>query len=68
MEQVNLWWQSYQFVGNPSYVLARKLRALKGDLHRWNNEIFGHFYFFISRIVYQKSANLKERNPIIHEV
>jgi hypothetical protein len=42
VEQVNLWWQSYQFDGDPSYVLARKLKALKGDLRRWNNEIFGH--------------------------
>jgi hypothetical protein len=42
VEQVNLWWQSYQFDGDPSYVLACKLRALKGDLRRWNNEIFGH--------------------------
>jgi hypothetical protein len=38
----NLWWQSYQFVGDPSYVLACKLKALKGDLRRWNNEVFGH--------------------------
>jgi hypothetical protein len=42
VEQVNLWWQSYQFNGDPSYVLACILRALKGDLRRWNNEIFGH--------------------------
>jgi hypothetical protein len=42
VEQVNLWWQSYQFDGDPSYVLACKLRALKGDLCGWNNEIFGH--------------------------
>jgi hypothetical protein len=42
VEQVSLWWQSYQFVGDPSYVLARKLKALKGDLRRWNNEVFGH--------------------------
>jgi hypothetical protein len=38
----NLWWQSYQFVGDLSYVLACKLKALKGDLRRWNNEVFGH--------------------------
>jgi hypothetical protein len=42
VEQVSLWWQSYQFVGDPSLVLARKLKALKGDLRRWNNKIFGY--------------------------
>ena len=42
MEQVKIWWQSYQFVGDPSDVLAHKLRALKGDLRRWNNEVFRH--------------------------
>ena len=41
VEQVSLWWQFYQFVGDPSYVLARKLKAFKGDLHMWNNEVFG---------------------------
>jgi hypothetical protein len=42
MDQVKNWWQSYQFNGSPSYVLACKLKALKGDLRRWNNEVFGH--------------------------
>jgi exonuclease III len=42
VEEVKGWWQSYQFVGDPSNVLARKLKALKGDLRRWNNEVFGH--------------------------
>jgi hypothetical protein len=39
--QVKLWWQSYQFEGCPSYVLACKLKALKSDLRKWNEEIFG---------------------------
>jgi hypothetical protein len=42
VDEVKGWWQSYQFVGDPSNVLARKLKALKGDLRRWNNEVFGH--------------------------
>jgi hypothetical protein len=42
MDQVKHWWQSCQFDGNPSYVLARKLKTLKGDLRRWNKEVFGH--------------------------
>jgi hypothetical protein len=42
VDKVKGWWQSYQFVGDPSNVLARKLKALKGELRRWNNEVFGH--------------------------
>jgi hypothetical protein len=42
VDQVKIWWQSYQFHGSPSPVLACKLKALKGDLQRWNNEIFGN--------------------------
>jgi hypothetical protein len=38
---VKLWWQNYRFEGCPSYVLACKLKALKGDLRKWNDEIFG---------------------------
>jgi hypothetical protein len=41
VEQVKRWWESYSVEGNPSYVLARKLKALKGDLKKWNVEVFG---------------------------
>ena len=34
MERVNNWWDSYQFVGSHSFVLAQKLKALKGDLKK----------------------------------
>jgi hypothetical protein len=30
------------FQGMPSYVLAHKLKALKFDLKRWNEEVFGN--------------------------
>ena len=42
VDQMKIWWQSYQFNGSPSYVLACKLKALKGDLQQWNNEVFRH--------------------------
>jgi hypothetical protein len=42
LDQVKLWWQSYKFHGCPSYVLACKLKALKVDLRKWNEEVFGH--------------------------
>jgi hypothetical protein len=42
VDHVKLWWKSYQFQGFPSFVLARKLKALKVDLKKWNKEIFGN--------------------------
>jgi hypothetical protein len=41
VDQMKLWWKYYQFHGCPSYVLACKLKALKVDLQKWNEEIFG---------------------------
>ena len=41
-ERVKLWWDSYQFLGTPSFILANKLRSLKLDLKKWNNSNFGN--------------------------
>jgi hypothetical protein len=41
VEQVKTWWLSYNFHGLPSYILASKLKALKADLKKWNEEVFG---------------------------
>jgi hypothetical protein len=38
---VKQWWDSYSFQGTPSYILACKLKALKQDLKKWNEEVFG---------------------------
>lgn len=38
---VRQWWSFYQFYGNPSYILACKLKALKNDLKLWNSQSFG---------------------------
>jgi hypothetical protein len=35
-------WDSYLFQGSPSFVLARKLKALKLDLKKWNEKVFGN--------------------------
>ena len=35
------WWQSLHFSGSFSFVLAFKLKALKGILRVWNKEVFG---------------------------
>jgi hypothetical protein len=41
VEQVKYGGKSYNFQGFPSYVLTCKLRGLKTDLKKWNEEIFG---------------------------
>ena len=33
-ELVRGWWESYQFDGSPSFILAKKLKALKMDLKK----------------------------------
>jgi hypothetical protein len=42
VDQVKGWWEFYQFEGTPSFILLRKLRALKMDLKKWNAEVFGN--------------------------
>ena len=42
MEKVRGWWASYNFQGTPSFILAKKLRALKGDIITWNKTVFGN--------------------------
>jgi hypothetical protein len=41
VDKVFSWWSSFSFTGSPSFVLAKKLRALKGEIKRWNREVFG---------------------------
>ena len=41
-ERVKEWWDSYIFFGTPSYIMACKLKALKTDLKKWNEEVFGN--------------------------
>jgi hypothetical protein len=39
--KVRGWWDSFHFVGSSSFVLAKKLKALKWEIKRWNVEEFG---------------------------
>ena len=41
VDRVRGWWNSYHFLGSPSYVLACKFKALKKDLKHWNKHVFG---------------------------
>ena len=38
---LRVWWQSLHFSGSFSFILASKLKALKGILRAWNKEVFG---------------------------
>ncbi|KAG7967737.1 hypothetical protein I3843_08G114300 [Carya illinoinensis] len=41
VDLIRQWWISYSFDGNPSKILAEKLKALKKDLKIWNEQVFG---------------------------
>ena len=45
VDKVKVWWASYMFQGSPSYILAKKLTALKLDLKKWNETEFGNVTF-----------------------
>jgi hypothetical protein len=41
VDKVKSWWDSYSFESLPSFVLANKMKTLKMDLKKWNEEVFG---------------------------
>ena len=41
-DRVHSWWNQYSFSGTPSFVLAKKLKALKKDIIKWNRSEFGN--------------------------
>ena len=45
VDKVKNWWASYLFLGTPSFILAKKLAALKLDLKKWNETEFGNITF-----------------------
>ena len=42
VDRVRCWWDSYNFQGASSFVLANKLKLLKNELKKWNVEDFGN--------------------------
>ena len=42
VDRVQFWWDRHSFVGTPSFVLAKKLKALKEDIVQWNRREFGN--------------------------
>jgi hypothetical protein len=53
VDRVRLWWESYHFQGSPSFIFTQKLKALKNDLKRWNEQEF-------SNVEYRKKMHLEE--------
>ena len=42
VDRVASWWNRHSFSGTPSFVFARKLKALKEDIIQWNRQEFGN--------------------------
>ncbi|XP_065622832.1 uncharacterized protein LOC136064694 [Quercus suber] len=42
VDRVESWWNRHSFSGTPSYVFAKKLKALKDDIIQWNCQEFGN--------------------------
>ena len=42
LDKVKSWWENYHFQGTPSFILAKKLTALKADIKKWNETDFGN--------------------------
>jgi exonuclease III len=56
-ELVQGWWDSYQIEGTPSFILAKKLKALKSDLKKWNDEVFVN-------VAYKRNQLMTELNKL----
>ncbi|XP_075658741.1 uncharacterized protein LOC142628552 [Castanea sativa] len=42
VDRVQSWWNRHSFVGTPSFMFAKKLKALKEDIVQWNRREFGN--------------------------
>ena len=42
LDRVDSWWNRHSFSHTPSYVFAKKLKALKEDIIQWNRQEFGN--------------------------
>nr|XP_016483106.1 PREDICTED: uncharacterized protein LOC107803833 [Nicotiana tabacum] len=50
---VKEWWTSYGVSGSHSYRLSKKLKLLKGDILRWNKEVFGRVEVKIRELMHE---------------
>ena len=58
MESMRSWWESYNVLGAPSFVLANKLKLLKNDLKKWNVEVFGNVEDWVKKL-WQELSDLE---------
>ena len=58
MERVRSWWDSYNILGAPSFVLANKLKLLKNNMKKWNVEVFGNVEDRVRKL-WQKLSDLE---------
>jgi hypothetical protein len=56
VERVRGWWDSYNFQGTPSFIFAKKIKALKGDIINWNKTVFGNVGVLIKERVDESKA------------
>ena len=64
VDRVRGWWNSYHFVGSPSYVLACKFKALKKDLKHWNKHVFGDVHFRKKKCLLSELLDLDMREGL----
>ena len=69
LDKVKSWWENYHFQRTPSYILAKKLTALKTDLKKWNKTDFGNITAKKQQLWSKLNAlDVKEDNqPLIEE-
>uniref|UniRef100_A0A2N9IIB8 Reverse transcriptase zinc-binding domain-containing protein n=1 Tax=Fagus sylvatica TaxID=28930 RepID=A0A2N9IIB8_FAGSY len=58
--RVKQWWDSYNYDGSPGFILAQKLKTLKSDLQRWNEEDFGD----VNHRRYELMASIQELDMV----
>ncbi|XP_075077018.1 uncharacterized protein LOC142163778 [Nicotiana tabacum] len=52
-DRIREWWGSFEFSGRPDYILACKLKALKGKLKGWNRSYEGNLGLQKSKLLSQ---------------
>nr|XP_009590391.2 uncharacterized protein LOC104087583 isoform X2 [Nicotiana tomentosiformis] len=52
-DKVKEWWTSYGVSGTPSFRLSKKLKLLKGDIIRWNKEVFGRVEVKMRKLMHE---------------
>ena len=69
-EMVKGWWESYHYEGTRSFILAKKLKALKLDLKKWNEEVFGNVGYKRQQLMIQLNqldVNAEDRPLSVEE-